>query len=48
MVQFSWETLKAAASFMLPSVFSSAFHTYNPAEEEEEEGGGEGIVVRWS
>jgi hypothetical protein len=44
-VQFSWETFKAAASIMLPSVFSSAFHTYNPDEEEEE---GEGIVVRWS
>jgi hypothetical protein len=42
MVQFSWETFKAAASIMLPSVFSSAFHTYNPEEE------GEGIVVRWS
>jgi hypothetical protein len=51
MVQFSWETLKTAASIMLPSVFSSAFHTYNPAEEEEEEeeeAEGEGIVVRWS
>jgi len=44
MVQFSWETFKAAASIMLPSVVSSAFHTYK----EEEEGEGEGIVVRWS
>ncbi len=44
-VQFSWESFTAAASIMLPSVFSSAFHTYNPDEEEEE---GEGIVVRWS
>ncbi len=45
MVQFLWETFKAAASIMIPSVFSSAFHTYNP---EEEEGEGEEIVLRWS